>query len=214
MIDVTTYVPSVGRTVGARTVATGEARTVTISRVYDTSVEDLWQACTDPARIARWFAPVSGELELGGRYQIEGNASGTIEACDPPHGFDATWEFGDGLSWIELRVSEDTAGARLELTHIAQVGEDIWNQYGPGAVGIGWDLGLLGLFLHLANPATFDTAEGVAWSMSPDGMAFMAASNDGWCDAFIEFGADPEDARARAERTIAFYSGTEGHPEP
>jgi uncharacterized protein YndB with AHSA1/START domain len=214
MIDVTNYVPTVGRGVGARTIESGEARTVTISRAYDTSVEDLWDACTNAERIPRWFAPVSGELELGGRYAIEGNASGTVTACDAPNGFDATWEFGGGTSWIEVRVTaEPGGGARLELVHIAEVGEDIWNQFGPGAVGIGWDLSLLGLYLYLSSGTSMDPTEAEAWGLSPEGLAFMTASNDGWCDAFVAFGADPADARARADRTIAFYSGAEGHPE-
>lgn len=54
---------------------------VTLSQSYRTGVDDLWDACTAPERLARWFTPVSGDLRLGGRYQIEGNASGTIETC-------------------------------------------------------------------------------------------------------------------------------------
>jgi uncharacterized protein YndB with AHSA1/START domain len=50
---------------------------VTITQVYAAPVEDVWDACTNPARIPRWFLPVSGELRLGGRYQLEGNAGGT-----------------------------------------------------------------------------------------------------------------------------------------
>jgi len=62
MIDVNGHISSVERRVGGRTLAAGEARTVTIARVFDTSPEDLWDACTDPERISRWFLPVSGRL--------------------------------------------------------------------------------------------------------------------------------------------------------
>ena len=62
-------VNGVERRIGTR----DEARTLTISRVYDTGIEDLWDACTNPERIPRWFLPVSGDLELGGRYALEGN---------------------------------------------------------------------------------------------------------------------------------------------
>src|SRR6185437_4008593 len=89
VIDVDEQVEAVGRSVGE----TGEVRTVTIARGYAAPVEDLWDACTTPERIARWFLPVSGDLREGGRYQLEGNAGGTIERCDPPHAFAATWEF-------------------------------------------------------------------------------------------------------------------------
>ena len=63
----------------------GEARTVTISADLRTRRSTtLWDACTNAERIPRWFLPVSGDLRLGGRYQLEGNAGGTIERCDPP----------------------------------------------------------------------------------------------------------------------------------
>jgi uncharacterized protein YndB with AHSA1/START domain len=64
--------------------------------IYDTTVEDLWEATTTPERLARWFLPVEGDLKLGGRYQLKGNAGGTITRCDPPEALDLTWEFGGG----------------------------------------------------------------------------------------------------------------------
>lgn len=33
---------------------------------YDTSIEDLWPAITDPRRIARWYGAVEGDLRPGG----------------------------------------------------------------------------------------------------------------------------------------------------
>src|SRR3954447_14817807 len=110
MIDVTDEISSVDRRIGSRTLEAGEARSLTIARVYDTSLEDLWDACTNPERIPRWFLPVSGDFKLGGRFDIEGNASGTIERCDPPHSFDATWEFGGATSWIELKLTPEPDG--------------------------------------------------------------------------------------------------------
>ena len=59
------------------------ARAVTLSRSYETTIEDLWDAVTNGERIPRWFLPISGDLELGGRYQLEGNAGGVITACEP-----------------------------------------------------------------------------------------------------------------------------------
>ena len=105
MIDVVQQVNAVRREVGTRVLEAGDARTVTISQTYDAGIDDVWDACTNPERIPRWFLPVSGDLRLHGRYQLEGNAGGTISRCDPPNGFDATWEYGDSVSWIELRLS-------------------------------------------------------------------------------------------------------------
>lgn len=60
------------------------ARAVEGSRFYSTETDDLWDALTNAERIPRWFLPIRGDLRLGGRYHLEGNAEGTITRCDPP----------------------------------------------------------------------------------------------------------------------------------
>ena len=160
MIDVVQQVNAAQRRVGGRVLEAGQARTVTIARSYETSVEDLWDAATNPERIPRWFLPVTGELELGGRYQLEGNAGGTIESCDPPHGFGATWEYGGSMGWIEVRLSaQGDARTLFELEHITPVDDGgHWDRFGPAATGVGWDLALIGLTLHLASGARWNPA--------------------------------------------------------
>jgi uncharacterized protein YndB with AHSA1/START domain len=124
MIDVTQQINSVGRTVGARVLEVGQARTVTIGRTYGAAIEEVWDACTNAERIPRWFLPVSGDLRLGGHYQLQGNAGGTIERCDPPKSFFATWEFAGQVSWIEVRLTAEAAGeTRWCEAHIA-TGDD------------------------------------------------------------------------------------------
>jgi uncharacterized protein YndB with AHSA1/START domain len=215
VIDVVHQISAVERRVGTRVLEPGKARTVTVSQAYDADLDDLWDACTNPERIPRWFLPVTGELEVGGRYELEGNASGVIEACDPPRGFDATWEFGGQTSWIEVRLTAEPGGrSRLTLDHIAHVDDEIWNQFGPGAVGIGWDLALVGLALHLAGGVPVDHDEVEAWSASEDGRRFVALSSDAWCDAAVAGGAAPSDARGAADRTTAFYAPDPEAPEP
>lgn len=180
-------------------------------RVYDTTVEDLWDAITTPERLARWFLPVEGDLKLGGRYQLKGNAGGTITRCDPPKALDVTWEFMGGTSWVNVRLSPEGNKARLTLEHIAHVdgiGKEHLEKYGPGATGIGWDLGLLGLKRHLENPEqALDPAAFEAWTLSSEGKEFVRKCGEGWAEAYIASGADPETARAQAARTIAFYTG-------
>lgn len=211
-IDVEYEVNAVQRTVGSRALEAGEANIVTLSRVYSTDVEDLWDACTSTERLPRWFAPVSGNLELGGTYQVEGNASGTIETCDPPHSFTATWEFGGQVSWIEVRITaEGDDCARLHLEHIALVGDDIWAHYGPGAVGIGWDLGLLGLSIHLATGAAVPREIAQGFHTTDEGRRFVQAASESWRVANVAFGADANGAKAASDRCAAFYLG---EPEP
>jgi uncharacterized protein YndB with AHSA1/START domain len=83
MIDVAQQINAVTREVGTREFGPGEARVVTVTQTYAADPEDVWDACTNPTRLPRWFLPVTGELTLGGRYQLEGNAGGTVERCDP-----------------------------------------------------------------------------------------------------------------------------------
>ncbi|HYO96283.1 MAG TPA: SRPBCC family protein [Polyangiaceae bacterium] len=188
------------------------ARAILASRVYDTTPDDLWDALTNRERIPRWFLPISGELRLGGRYQLEGNAGGEITRCDPPRHLALTWEYAGEVSWVTVRLSEasNATGTLLELEHLAHVPPEFWEQFGPGAVGVGWDLALVGLDRHLASGAAVDPQAAQAWSMSEEGKEFQRSSSDRWRQASVESGTDPEQARASAERTKAFYTGEGG----
>jgi uncharacterized protein YndB with AHSA1/START domain len=208
MITVTHQIAQVQREVGTRVLEAGEARTVTVRQIYDTTIEDLWDACTSPERIPRWFLPVTGELRLGGRFQLEGNAAGTIERCDPPKSFFATWEYGGEISWIEVRlVPESESATRLEIEHIAHVDDERWAEFGPGAVGIGWDMGLLGLANHLATGDPVDRAESAAWLASEQARGFITESSELWAEASVAAGTDPARAAESARRCTAAYTG-------
>ena len=206
MIEVTHEISSMDRRIGSRTLEAGEARTLVVSRVYDTPPEDLWDACTDPGRLARWFLPISGDLRPGGRFEFQGNASGTIEHCEPPRSVDATWEYGGQTSWIELRVTAEAGGrSRFALEHIAHVEDELWAQFGPGAVGIGWDQAVVALTLHLASGPEREAVE--AWQASDEGRRFVRLSSERWAEASIAAGTDAEEAHAAAGRTTDFYTG-------
>ncbi|MGH3587105.1 MAG: SRPBCC family protein [Pseudonocardia sp.] len=205
MIDITQQITAVRRHVGHRALEAGEGRTVTISQSYPTDVDDLWDACTNPERLPRWFAPVSGELRLGGRYQIEGNAEGTVERCDPPKGFAATWEFAGATSWIEVRLSPDAdGGARFELEHLMEKNAH-WDEFGPGATGMGYDMALTALALHVTG-SVVTGEEATAWWATPDGKRFFAESGERWYEADVAGGTPPDVARGAADRCIAAYS--------
>jgi hypothetical protein len=80
--------------------------------------------------------------------------------------------------------------------------------FGPGAGGVGWDLWLHGLALYLADPSgPFNHEAGEAWLRTSEGAAFVRASGEAWGAAYVPSGADPDEARAQAERTIAFFTG-------
>ena len=207
-IDVEHAVNAVRREVGTRVLEAGDANVVSISRSYPTDVADLWDACTNFERLPRWFAPVSGSPEVGGTYQVTGNASGTILSCDPPRSLTATWEFGGQVSWIELHISSDGDGAaRLRLDHIAEVGDDIWEQFGPGAVGIGWDLGLLGLYMYVTSDFVASAEFEAEFAASRDGRAFIVGASDAWRVANVASGTAEGAAIEAATRCTTFYTG-------
>ena len=187
------------------------AKAVIVSCVYDTDAADLWQCLTDRDRMKRWFLPISGDLKVGGKYQFEGNAGGTITGCEPNRRIAATWEYGDSVTWVTVTLTPEGDRTRLELEHVAPIDPN-FPPFGPGAVGVGWDLGLMGLARHLSDPAAvIDPVEGANWPLTPEGKDFVRAASTGWGDADIAAGEDPAKARAGAEMTRQFYTG-EGIP--
>ncbi len=187
------------------------ARAVEGSRLYSTQTEDLWDALTNAERIPRWFLPIRGELRLGGRYHLEGNAEGTITRCDPPAALDVTWEFAGNVSWVSVRLAPENDGVRLTLVHTMlkdEAGEAHWETYGPGATGVGWDLSFLSLGMHLESGGrTLDPEAEAAWLASDPGKAFVRASAESWGRAHAAAGEGAEVARAMAARTASFYAG-------
>ena len=180
------------------------ARTIVAERRYPTSADDVWDALTNPDRIPRWLMPISGDLRLGGHYQLEGNAGGTITTCDPPEHLSATWEYDGAVSWVDVYLTPTDADTMLRLEHVALVEDfdDKWDEFGPGAVGVGWDSALLGLAEHLA------TGEAVNPDFAdPALLEFMRRSSDDWCRASIAYGTARQQAEEAAARTTAAYTG-------
>ncbi|MBN9606788.1 MAG: SRPBCC domain-containing protein [Actinomycetales bacterium] len=86
---------------------------------FATTPEDLWEAITDPARLARWICVVEGDLRLGGtvhqRYVSGWEGDSVIEACDPPRelviaGTDEEYQLTTRLT---ARITPDGDGAIL-----------------------------------------------------------------------------------------------------
>ena len=211
-LDVEHLLGAVERTVSSLERDGQAARAVTLARSYATTVEDLWDAVTSAERIPRWFLPVSGRLELGGRYQLEGNAGGAIRHCERPSHLGLTWELGGDVSWVDARLWNDGTGrSRLAITHTALV-SDHWHEFGPGAVGVGWEMGLLGMELHLAQPNE-PKLDGATFHTTRDGKALILGSSAAWGRAAEAAGTDPDVARAAAQRTAAFYTGDPVTPD-
>ena len=213
-MDIASQIDAVSRAVNDAERDGVEVRVQTLAQSYPSPLDDVWDAVTSADRIGRWFLPVDGDLVLGGRYQLQGNAGGTVLECEPPDAsrarFRVTWEFGGGVTWLTVRLQAmDAESTRLELEHVAPVDavpEELWNGFGPGATGLGWDGGLLGLSLHLTAPEQ-RPEDPMAWQLGPEGKRFNRLAADRWADAHVAFGADPEAARAAADAVYAVYVG-------
>lgn len=182
---------------------------VVLSNSYATDIDDLWDACTSKERLPRWFAPVTGDFKVGGSYQVEGNAHGVFETCDPPHGFSATWDFGEGSSRIKVELAPEGTHTRLTLRHWCPDDDD-WQKFGPSAAGIGWDLGLYGLGQYLAGEIDLtDGDDPMEWFASEEGQTSIQRSSELWRESHIESGADDDTATRMASNSLAFYRGEE-----
>lgn len=100
---------------------TGDSVAIEIDRLYPTTAPDLWSACTEPDRLARWFARVAGDLRPGGEFTVhfddDDTPTCTVVECAPPESFVWRWPVGGHDTTVTVRVSADPGGARLRLRH-------------------------------------------------------------------------------------------------
>lgn len=208
VIDVAKHIGATIRTVSDVQRDGQPAKAVIATRVYDTSPDDLWNAITSAERIPRWFMPIEGDLTLGGRYQLKGNAGGNITRCDAPRHLAVTWEYGGDVSWLDVILTATSDGrTHLELTHVAHVDPARWDQFGPGAVGVGWDMGLMGLAEHISGKPALEPKDAMTWMMSDEGKLYSRSSSEGWRLASIANGTPEAAANDAAARTTAAYTG-------
>jgi uncharacterized protein YndB with AHSA1/START domain len=125
---------------------------------FDTDIDDLWSALTDPRRLARWIGEVEGDLRLGGEYRFRFFASGSggtgrVEACEPPRRLLLTMALG--------QPDEDV----IEATLTADGGQTIlvWEERGMpldllAAYGAGVQIHVEDLAAYLAGRDRVDAA--------------------------------------------------------
>lgn len=127
---------------------------VRVEDVYATDIEDLWDACTQPDRLARWIASVSGDLSSGGEFTArftsgwEGN--GRVDVCERPHRLlVTTWEdeAADQESTIEATLSSVEGGTRLVIEERGMPLDQL------AAYGAGWQVHAEDLAAQVAGEA-------------------------------------------------------------
>jgi uncharacterized protein YndB with AHSA1/START domain len=204
MMDIASQIDAIHRQVDQQPPAdgSGERVSVLLRRGYDAPIGDVWDALTQPDRIKRWFMPISGELRVGGSFQLEGNAGGEILTCEPPRLLKVS--FGGPTSIVELRLTPDgDSDTVLELEHSVPIE---MAQSGAGAlyVGPGWDGALLGLGLFLRGEAVGDP---VAAASSPEVQEFSARSVQTWAEVVRASGtATAEQLAAATEVSLAQFA--------
>lgn len=178
MIDIVNEVNASRREVARRSGDDGEIVSILIRRSYPATIEDVWDAVTDPDRLRRWFLPVTGDLHVGGKFQAEGNAGGEILRCESPRLLRVTW--GGPTSLVELRLAaaenDETA---LQLEHTVPV-ELAGSGAGALFVGPGWDIAILGLGLFLRGETVDDP---VAWENTLEVQNFSHQGIRSWAAA-------------------------------
>lgn len=195
MIDITRYLNAIHRKVEQfpPTNDSGERVSVLLRRSYDAPISDVWDAVTHPDRLKRWFLPISGELRVGGSFQLEGNAGGEILTCESPRLLRVTW--GGPTSVVELRLTEEGESATvLELSHTVPIE---LAQSGAGAlyVGPGWDGALMGLDRFLRGEAVGDP---VAAANSLEAQEFSKQSVHAWAAVVKDSGTATAEQLATA----------------
>ena len=196
------HLAAITRRVATVTRDDDQLRLVTVRRTYDATAAEVWDALVSPDRIARWLAPVTGTFEVGGAFQVEGNAGGEILACDEPDRLAVTWVFDGETSWVDVSLRPTDDGTLLQLDHSLPQ-NDHWRQFGPGATGIGWEMALMGLGEHLAAP----DAPRPEMSDLPDLGDYVATSGTAWGEAAAADGDEAAEATAAAQRCVAAYRG-------
>jgi uncharacterized protein YndB with AHSA1/START domain len=212
MIDIANQLNAIHRTVELLPPADGfgERVRVLLQRGYDAPIGDVWDAVTQPDRIKRWFMPISGELRVGGSFQLEGNAGGEILTCEPPRLLRVT--FGGPTSVVEVRLSaQGESNTVLELEHIVPIE---LAQSGAGAlyVGPGWDGALMGLDLFLRGEAVGDP---VAAANSPTAQEFSKQSVHAWAAVVKGSGtATAEQLAAATEVSLGQFAPAQDQETP
>lgn len=142
--------PADTRILGSLRSADGQG-IVRIEDRFDTDVDDLWSALTDPHRLARWVAEVEGDLRPGGefsaRFTTGWEGTGRVEACEPPKRLVVvTKEAGETAE----EIIEAVLTAEGEKTNLVIETRGITLEYLP-AHGAGWQVHVEDLAAYLAG---------------------------------------------------------------
>jgi uncharacterized protein YndB with AHSA1/START domain len=117
--------------------STADGGVVRIEDRYDTDIQDLWSAITDPRRLARWLGEIEGDLEPGGEFRAHFLASGwegtgRVEVCEPPQRLVVITKDSDGSNEGPIELSLVADGDQTILVWEERVPQELLPEYGAG----------------------------------------------------------------------------------
>ena len=140
---------------------------VRIEDRYDTDIDDLWSALTDPGRLARWYGEVAGDLRSGGQFRLHVDdagmdVTGRVEACEPPRRLrvttretDESYRPGNGVPpFDEIAEATLTADGDQTILVIEVRGMPLDK---IAFYGAGWQIHAENLATYLAGRESGDT---------------------------------------------------------
>jgi uncharacterized protein YndB with AHSA1/START domain len=164
------------RILGSQRSADGNG-VVRVEDRFDTHIDDLWSAITDPARLARWHAQVEGDLRPGGQFRtyVEADdieSTGRIVACEPPRRLvvttretDESWRKGNGVppfdETLEATLTAD-GGHTILVIEVKGMPLDTIAFYGAG-----WQIHAENLAAYLGGRERGDPRRGGPSSSLP-----------------------------------------------
>ena len=144
----------------------GGSGVVRIEARYDTGIDDLWSAVTDPGRLVSWYGQVEGDLHLGGQFHLhvddaDSDATGRVEACDAPRRLqvsiretDESYQRGQGVpphdEAIDAALTAD-GDQTILVIEVRGIPLDVIAYY-----GVGWQIHAENLAAYLAGRAPSD----------------------------------------------------------
>jgi uncharacterized protein YndB with AHSA1/START domain len=145
----------------------GGGGVVRIQDRYDTDIDDVWSALTDPGRLARWYGRVEGDLRPGGEFRLyiepdDWDGTGRVEACEPPRRLlvttretDESWRKGRGAPPFDAAIEATLTADGDQTILVIEVRGMPLDKI--AFYGAGWQIHAENLAAHLAGRERGDT---------------------------------------------------------
>jgi uncharacterized protein YndB with AHSA1/START domain len=128
---------------------------------YDTDINAVWAAITDPARLAGWYAQIDGDLRPGGAIHIyvrtdDWEGTGRVEACESVRRLrvttresDESWQKGQGMPPFDATIEATLAADGRHTEMVIEVrGMPL---EAVAFYGVGWQIHAENLAAYLAG---------------------------------------------------------------